>query len=162
MSVFLSTFDKLRLHGIYNVLLLLSHSLAQGIALASGEVCQLSGKKHHLLLIYRDAVGVFQVLLHAGDVILDGFPSCFAGDERGDVVHRAWAVERIHGYQVFKHGGLQFAQVFLHASRLKLEGANGTPLLIQLVGGRVVDRYVVQIDVYASGALDECHRLFHL
>ena len=41
VAVGLSALDELRLHGVHDVLLLLSHGLAQGVALASGEVGQL-------------------------------------------------------------------------------------------------------------------------
>ena len=61
VAVLRAALDELRLHLIHNVLLLLAHRLAQGIALASGEACQFARKQHDLFLVDRDAVGVAEV-----------------------------------------------------------------------------------------------------
>ena len=42
---------------------------------------------------------------------------------------------------------MEFAQIFLHTGRLKLECTDGATLLIELVCHRVVDRNIIQIDV---------------
>ena len=69
-----------------------------------------------MLLIDGNAVGLLEVLLHARDVILNGFPTLLAIDELRDVIHGARTIEGVHGDQVFKAGGMQFDEVFLHAS----------------------------------------------
>ena len=146
MSVFLSTLDKLWFHGIYDGLLLLSHCLSQSVALSTCEVGKLARQKHHLLLIYRDSVCVLQIFLHAGDVVLYLLAPVFACDERGDIVHRSRSVEGIHGDDVLEDGWLQFAQVFLHTWRLKLECAYGASFGIQSVGVGIVDGDIVEVN----------------
>ena len=117
---------------------LLTHRLTQGITLATGKVGQQTRQQHDLLLIDRNAVGVFQVTLHHGNVIFDLLTSLFAGDERGDVVHRSRPIEGIHGDQVLKFRGLKLFQVFLHTGGLKLERTGGASFAIELIGGRIL------------------------
>ena len=114
VAVLLSLLDELRLHRIYDSLLLLTHRLTEGIRLASGEACQLAGKEHHLLLIHRDAVGILEVFLHAGDIVGDGLLAVLAGDEVGDVIHRSRTVEGVHGDEVLENRRLQLAEILLH------------------------------------------------
>ena len=130
MAVFLSALDEHRLHLVYDGFLLLSHRLTQGVALASGEVGELTGEKHHLLLIHRDAVGVFQVFLHARDVVFYLFLAVLTGDEGWDIVHWSRTVEGVHGDDVLECRGMQLAQVFLHSGRLKLESSDGASFAV--------------------------------
>ena len=81
-------------------------------------------------MIDRNAIGVFEVFFHAREVIGDWFFSVLALDELGDVGHRPRAVKRVHGDEVFEGGWLQLYEVFLHASRFKLEGADGVSVAI--------------------------------
>ena len=133
MAVFLSAFDELRFHRVNDSLLLLTHCLTQGIRFASGEVGKLAREEHHLLLIDGNAVGVLEVLLHAGDVVLYLLFAILTGDERWDVVHRSGTVEGVHGNEVLENRGLQLAQILLHTCRLKLERTDGAALLIEFV-----------------------------
>ena len=162
VSVFLATLDEFRLHGVDDVLLLLTHRLTQGIALATGEVGQLSAQEHHLLLIDGDAVGVLEVFLHAVDGVGDGLQAVFTLDEVGDVVHGARTIEGIHGDEILEDGGVQLTQILLHACRLELEGADGLALLIELEGLGVVDGDGVEVYVDATGLLDDSTGLLHL
>ena len=132
----------------------LAHRLTQGVALAAGEVGNLAGEEHDLLLIDGDAVGVLQVLLHAGEIVLDGLLAVLTLDELRDVGDRAGTIEGVHGDEVLEGGGLEFAQVFLHAWRFKLEGANGVAIAIELVGGGVFDADFVDIDLNAERLAD--------
>ena len=162
MAVFLATIDEFGFHGVNDVFLLLTHGLTQGIALTTGEVSQLARKQHHLLLIDGDAISILQILLHAGDVVFDLLLSVLTGNERGDVIHRSRAVEGIHGDEVFKHCGMQLTQVFLHTIRLKLEGTDGTSLLVEFEGFGVVDGNGIEIYVDATCLLDDSTALLHL
>ena len=146
VSVLLSALDELWLHCINDGFLLLTHRLTQSVGLATGEVGKLAREEHHLLLVDRDAVGVLQILLHAGNVVCDWFLAVLTGDERRDVVHRSRAVEGVHGDEVFEHRGTQLAQILLHTCRLELERADGASLLIELVCEFVVDRYCVEVE----------------
>ena len=162
MSVGFTTFVEENLEFVHFLDLLLAHGFAEGVALAAGESCQLAGEKHDLLLVYGDAIGVLEVLFHAGDVVFDRFASLLAVDEVGNVVHRTRTVERVHSDEVFKDMRLQFAEVFLHAGGLELERAHGVALTVELVSLLVVDGNVVNINVNAvvlfnhlDGVLDD-------
>ena len=74
----------------------------------------------------------------------------FTLDEVGNVVHWTWTIQRVHGNQVFKHGWVKFAQVFLHTSRFKLECAHGLSSLVELICEFVVDRNGVDVNINAS------------
>ena len=154
VSVLHTTVDELRLHGVNDILFLLTHRLTQGVALTTGEVGELARQQHHLLLIHRDTIGILQVFLHAVDVVFDLLTTVLTGDEGRDIVHRSWTVESIHGDEVLEHRGMQFTQVFLHACRLKLERADGLSLLVEFVGLGIIDGDRVEIHVDASCALD--------
>ena len=153
VSVSLSLCKKLRFHLVYNGFLLFPHCLAQGIALATGEVCKLATQQHYLLLVDRNAISVFQILLHAGNVVLNQRRIILAFDKVGNVVHRSRAIERIHCDKVFEHSWVQFAQILLHSRRFKLERPHSLPSLIKLIGKFVINRNVIDIDYIASGLL---------
>ena len=48
----------------------LTHSLSQRVALSTRKVGQLSRQQHHLLLVHRNSIRIFKILLHARNVIL--------------------------------------------------------------------------------------------
>ena len=75
-------------------------------------------------------------------------------DELRNIAHRTRTVEGVHSNEVFEHGRLEFAQVFLHTLRFKLEGAHSASLLIELVGLGIVDGNVVEINVDTSCTFD--------
>ena len=102
MSVLLSALDKLRLHLVYDVLLLLTHRLTKGIALASGKVGKLSAKQHHLLLIHGNSIGILQILLHTVYIVFYRLASKFTVDEVGNIIHRARTIEGVHGNEVLE------------------------------------------------------------
>ena len=77
-----------------------------------------------------------------------------AVDELRNIVHRARAIESIHGNQVLKASGMQFNEILLHACRLKLEGARCHSLAIQLVGLGVIDGNLLDVDIDAMIELD--------
>ena len=154
--------DKHRLHLSYYLLLLLTHRLSQRVALSSCKSSQQSAEQHHLLLIDGHSVGLLKIAFHLGDVILYLFFAVLAPDEGGYLVHRPRSVEGVHGDQVFKHRGVQLAQVFLHAGRLKLEGADGATLLKEFVGWLVVKGNLFQVYVNAACSLDNLHRFLLL
>ena len=70
-------------------------------------------------------------------------------DELRDITHRSRTVEGVHSNEILEHGGFEFAQIFLHALRLKLEGAHGTSLLVEFIGLGIVDGNIVEVDVDA-------------
>ena len=158
VAVFLAALDELGFEVVQLVFELLTHSLAQRVRLAAGEVGQQTRQQHDLLLIDRDAVGVFQILLHHRNIVLDGAAAVLAGDEVRDVVHRAGPVEGVHRDQVLEGRGLQLAQVLLHARGLELERPDGAALAVEAVGRGVVDdREVVDVDLHALGQADVLH-----
>ena len=50
--------------------------------------------------------------------------------------------------------GLQLAQVLLHPSGFELEGPDGLPLGVELVGLGVIDGDLVDVEVNATALLD--------
>ena len=154
MAILLSTLNELGLHRINNILLLLTHRLTEGITLTSCEVSQLTRQQHHLLLINGNAIGILQVFLHARDIILDLLTAILTGDERGNIIHRAWTIEGIHGNQILEHRGMELTQILLHTSRLELERSDGLSLLIEFVCLGVIDRNRIQVYVNASRTFD--------
>ena len=97
MTILDTALDELRLHGIDDVFLLLTHRLTEGIRLASGEVGQLTRQEHDLLLIDRNAVSIFEILLASIQVVSDRLRTCLSGNERRDIVHWAGSIECVHG-----------------------------------------------------------------
>ena len=75
-------------------------------------------------------------------------------DEVRDVVHRPWTIEGVHRDEVLEGRGLQLAQVFLHPSGFELEGSDGLPLGVELVGLGVVDGDLIDVDLDAAALLD--------
>ena len=116
VAVGLSALDELGLQGVQLVFELLAHRLAQRVGLAAREVGQQTRQQHDLLLVDRHAVGVFQILLHDGNIVDDRTAAVLAGDEIRDIIHRAGPIERVHGDQILEGRRLQLAQVFLHGT----------------------------------------------
>ena len=102
VAVFLAALHELALEVVHLVDELLTHGLAQRVALAAGKVCQQTRQQHHLLLVDGDAVGVLEVLVHLGDVVDDGALAVLALDKVGDVVHGARTIEGVHGDEVLE------------------------------------------------------------
>ena len=75
-------------------------------------------------------------------------------DEVGDVVHRPWTIEGVHRDEVLEGRGLQLAQVLLHPSGFELEGPDGLPLGVELVGLGIINRDLVNVDLDAAALLD--------
>ena len=100
-------------------------------------------------MINGNSVCIFQILLHVLDIVSDRLLSLLTADELRNVVHRAWAVEGVHGNQVGELRWLQLAQIFLHTRTFKLERADGAPLAVKFVCQLVVDWNMVNIDVDA-------------
>ena len=102
VSILTSSFNKFRFHVIQLVTQLLTHCFTKGVGLTTGKVCQQTWQKHHLFLIYRDSVGIFQVFLHNRNIILDRLASMLAVDKIRNIIHRSRTVQSIHGYQILK------------------------------------------------------------
>ena len=77
---------------------LFPHSLTQLVGLSACEARQLPRQQHNLLLIDGDAVGIFQILFHYGNIVRDRHSAVFAVDEIGNIIHRTGAVQSVHCY----------------------------------------------------------------
>ena len=75
-------------------------------------------------------------------------------DEVGDVVHRPGTVEGIHSDQILEGRGLELTEVLLHPCRLELEGTHRPSRLVELIGLRVGQRDLVDIDLLPVTLLD--------
>ena len=147
----LDELDPLRHHLL---LLLLAHGAAEEVRLAEGEPGEDLGHLHHLLLVDGDAVGLRQHGLEERVVVLDDLAAVLPLDVVRDEVHRARAVERVHGDDVLDPGGLQLSQPLLHPRRLELEDAGGLAAAEDLHRVVVVHRDLVEVDVDAVDGLD--------
>ena len=159
VTVLSTTGNKLALQLFQNGHLLLTHGLTELIGLTSGKVGQLATQKHDLLLVHGNAVSILQVLLHARNIVGDRFLSQLTVNKSRDVLHRTRTVKGVHGNNVFEHGRLQFAQVFLHTGRLELERADGIATAIEFVSEFIVDRYMVDVDLDALRVFNVGNRL---
>ena len=146
VAVSFAALDELGLHGVDDLNLLLTHGLTQGVALAAGEVGQLSREQHHLLLVDGDAVGVLQPLLHQRMVVDHFLAALLAVDEVGDVLHRPGTVERVHRHEIRKPLGLERPEPLLHPVRLELEKPGRLAAAEELVGLAVVVRNPVRVE----------------
>ena len=84
----------------------------------------------------------------------------FAANELWNIVHRSWAIKRVHGNEVAHDGGFELLHVLAHTCRLKLEDTDGASLLEEFVGLRIIFRYVVNIHIYAVAQFDVLQTLF--
>jgi hypothetical protein len=75
------------------------------------------------------------------------------GDELVDLLHRAGAVERVHGDDVLELRGPQPLQHPAHPRRLQLEGAQGVSAAEGVEGGGVVQRHGLDVDIEPPGPL---------
>ena len=150
MSVFLAARNEKGLQRIQFIFQFFTHRFTQSVGLASGEVGQHTGKQHHLLLIHGNAVSIFQIFFHDGDIVGDFFFSVFTGNERRYIFHGPRTVEGVHGDEIFEGRRLQFPQVFLHSRRLELECAYRAAFSIKFISGRVVDIDVVDVYIDTS------------
>ena len=146
-----TSIDELWFHLIDDFLLLLTHRLTEGIALASGEVGKQSRQKHDLLLIHCDAIGVLEVLLHHRYVVGDRLTAMLTCDELRDVIHRTWAIESIHCHDIANAVRLEFTQVLLHTRAFELERSHRSTSLEEPISLLIVDRDIIHIYFHATG-----------
>ncbi len=142
--------------------LFLAHGAAQQVGAAERVAADDLRHLHHLLLIDHDAVGFLQHRGHARVGIDHVFLARFARAVGGNEVHRAGAVQRHQGDDVFEAVGLGVAQHALHAARFELEHGDGVALGHEFVALGVVQRNVFEFEVGAVGvvATDELRAQF--
>src|SRR5690606_28570095 len=136
--------------GVHLVNKLLSHCFTQLVRLPPGEVGQQTGEKHHLLLVYRDTVGLAQVFFHDGEVVRDLLPPMFTGNKRGYVIHWTGAVESVHRNKILEPAWLKLLKVLLHTGRLKLERARCLSIAIETIRGFIVHVDGIDVNLYAA------------
>ena len=134
--------------------MLLTHGFAERIGLPAGKQAQGAGLKHHLLLVNRHPVSIFQEWLHHGVVVFNGFLSVLAADKGRDVFHRSRAVEGVHGNEVLEAVGLQGTEVLFHPGGFKLEKPCRLSPGKELEGLRVVQGDFIGIEGEVLGFLD--------
>ena len=157
VAIRLATLQEIGLHLVDDVLLLLAHRLPKAVGLALREACKFLTQQHHLLLVHRDAVRLFEVLLARVQIVGDGLAAVLARHKVRDVFHRTRAVQGVHGDQILKHRRLQRLQVLLHAGRFVLEDADGVAALEQLVRLGVVQWERIWVEVQSVPELDVLH-----
>ena len=125
-----------------------THGAAQHVCATERIAAQNLRGLHHLLLVNHDAVGFFQHGLDAGVWVLGHLFALLAGNVRGDQVHGAGPVQRVHGNQVFKPVGFGVFQHALHANTLKLKHRLGLAFGKQPVNLRIVERQIFKLEIF--------------
>ena len=161
VSVCCSTLQELRLQLHQFCQNLLTHSLTQGVCLASCEVGKESRKQHHLLLIYRNSVSIFEILLHNRNIIDDRCATVLTVDKVRNIVHRSRTIESIHRNQILENRRLQLAKILLHTIGLELECSERMTCTIEVVGLFIVNRNSIDINIYPLCTADILHRILH-
>ena len=149
---------------LQHLALLLAHGFSQNVCSGERVAGHLLRDAHDLLLVDDQAVGLGedlpQRLFELGVDRLDGLATVLAV---GVVVvgvhaHRAGPVQRDDRDDVLEPGGLHAAQQVAHRPTVELEHAERVAAAEQLVGGRIVERDRVEVEVDAPVGLDvlEC------
>ncbi len=102
MSFCRSPVNKLSFHFIQHRFLLLTHGFSQHVRISFGKTGKALTQQHYLFLVNCDTIGIAQVFLHFFDIVTDGFPAMFTGDEIGDIGNWSRTIQGVHGYQVIK------------------------------------------------------------
>jgi len=151
-AVFPAALDEFFPRGPHHFFLFFAHGLAQHIGLGHGKPGQDGGDAHHLFLVDDDASGLFQNWLQLRDFIPNLFQVMFSLHKF--VGHAAFQRSRpeksVHSYQVAEFLRFEIAEKILHAVAFKLEDSVGPALLEDLEGGRVVQGYLIQVDLLSS------------
>ena len=126
---------------------LLAHGPAEQVGAAQAVAGQFLGDLHHLFLIDHDAVGLAQNAFQRRIEVVRRLLAVLAGDKAVDIVHRAGAVERHHRYDVLEAVGPETPQHVAHARPFQLEHPHGLAPAQHLVGRRIVERHLLQIEV---------------
>ena len=87
--------------------------------------------------------------------ILDWLSAMLASDQTIDVLHRAGAIQRNHGCDIFDGCRLQLLDVARHAAALELERAEGVAFGHQIERRLVVQWHFVDVDLFAAVFLDD-------
>ena len=138
--------------------LLLAHGPAHHVGLPQRVARQPAENLDDLLLVDDTAVGDREDGLQHGVLVLHLVRVVFAGDEAGNGVHGAGAVEGDDGGDVLDVLGLEAHADAGHARRLHLEHAGGPALGEHLEHRRVVVRDVCQREAGAA-LLHQAHRV---
>ncbi len=93
-------------------------------------------------------------------IVLNFLFSMLPLDIIGDELHRAGAVQRIHGNQIVDTCRLELFQIFAHAVRLKLENPNCCTLFEHLEGLLIIQRNIIQVVFLAMIFLHKLDRRF--
>ena len=136
--------------GLDLVGVLFGDGAAHHVRAAQRVARQLLEDHHDLLLIDDAAVGVRQDGLQHGVLVGDEGGIRFAGDEPGDGLHRAGAVQGVDGGQVTDGGGLHLHAHAGHAGGFHLKQACGAPGGDHLEHLRVVLGQVVNAHMDAA------------
>ena len=133
-----ASMDKMFALGLHDLELFLAHSAAHIVGLAEAEACQLTADLHDLLLINDDTVGHIHDVGHLRGLVNDLGRVLSVAQIRWDGVHRAGAVQRDQGDDIFQVFRAHAHQHLGHAGRFKLEDAHRLAAGQHLVGGGVV------------------------
>ena len=131
---------------------LLAHGAAEQVCFAEREAGQAVGDLHDLFLIEDDAVGFLENFFQLREFVGDFGFAVFAIDEVVDhaALDGAGAVEGVEGGKVLDARGLIAAENVAHAVGFKLEDGGGVAAREEFVGGFVVEREIVDVELDAA------------
>ena len=139
-------------------LLLFGDGPAHHVGLAQGVAAQLLEDADDLLLVDDAAVGDFEDRLQHGVLVLDLVRVLLAGDEPGNGLHGAGAIEGDDSGDILDVLGLQAHAHACHARRLHLEHAGGLAVGEHLEHRRVVVGDGMDVKV-GDAAAHQLHRV---
>ena len=134
-----------------------AHGAAQNIRVAHGVAAEHLRDLHDLFLINDHAVGIFQNRLEQRMQIFDLFFAVFALDVffGHAAVERTGPIERENRDQILEAVGPDLDGHLADAGAFQLEHAGGVAVAKGPVGFLVVERQMVEIDLFAAGDFDE-------
>ena len=148
--IFQTTIFELDFQFVHQVNLFFTHCLTQRVRVATGKSTQSARLKHHLFLINRNSIGIFQVGLHQRMIVFNFFLTMFSFDKGNNVFHRTRTIKSIHRYQILEAVRLQVSEMLFHSGRLELENTGGISIAEQFQCERIIFGQMIHIDGYSS------------
>ena len=136
----------------HDVVLLFRHGAPHEVASAIRIARKIAHNLHDLLLIDHAAVGDVENRLELGMQVVNRTGVVFALDIAGDGIHRAGAIERNGGDDIFEILRLHVGEKAAHAAGFELEHAVRLALGDHIVHGLIVQRDILGLHIHARVA----------
>ena len=114
-----------------------------------------------MLLVDRDAEGLFENRFHGRRAVADLFFAVHAFDVLRDKSQRPGSVKRHHGDDVRQVVRFHLHEVTRHARAFQLKDAGGVPRSQEFEGFRVINRDVIQVQLHPATLFDQVAGALH-